>query len=289
MNRDKVSNIFYTIVVPLIEAVSFAFLILFLVSDKVYPAIASMMVIIACCSYILVTPLIIKRRLRWHEIIEVVLSGTSTVTFIIIFVCGSPEEYREVLGSISGSLMGGLFTLFGVGLTIKYNRLSKEEDDKQKAKPHVFPIAWDTYKNIYQIEDRNISIERWVSNLERAKEDEEGYALENIYLANSDLAMCVYEGIIINDHVLYFDNGVVLLRGSNVCINHNISFKLKEEIISISLILADVLDHHYRAEMEFRLQKSGFKTYIEIISVYKTIDLEEKYFVPCGTDIIKES
>ena len=124
--------------------------------------------------------------------------------------------------------------------------------------------------------------------MEPAKEEEPGYTFDYMYLANSDLAMCVYEGIIVNNHVFYFDNGVVLLRGSNVVIFHNFKFKLEEEIKTVSLILSDVLDHHYRAEMEFKLQENGFETVIEIISVYRTVDLEKEYLIPVGPSISKE-
>ena len=132
MNREKVLNIVYTIVVPLIQVISYGLLILFLVLEKTYSATASMVAIIACCFYILITPLIIKRKLHWNEIVEVVVSGTLSVTFTIIFVCGSPEAYRETLGTIAGSLMGGLFTLFGVGLTIKYNLYLRKKMTNKK-------------------------------------------------------------------------------------------------------------------------------------------------------------
>lgn len=62
--------------------------------------------------------------------------GLTIYTITII----SNNNAREVVAAIASAIIGGIIALFGVGITIKYSAIFREEDEIKKAKP-VFSFA----------------------------------------------------------------------------------------------------------------------------------------------------
>lgn len=217
-----------------------------------------------------VRPLLIKRKMGIVEIIDVVLSGIVFIILLIVYISTLPEPFLNVVTAVASTLMGGYFTLFGVGLTIKYSRIDKKEDEIKRAEPHIFPISKGTLISLINSSDidyRYVFIKKWKTDLIKAKKDEPAYFINELYLSNSDLSMCVYHGLIINDHLMYFDNGQVIQKNSNVAIRHNIRFLIDEEIESVSLIFTDMLDNEYNLHAEFETAEVGKDKEIRLISI----------------------
>ena len=227
-------------------------------------------IILMSLVYTLIRPLLLTRKLNVIEIIEIVFNIIPTTILIIIYLSFVDEPIRTIATAVSASFLGGFFTLFGVGLTIKYNRMAKEEDDVRKAKPHVYPSSKEIILNMTNSSTRTVTTKNWKTELKKAKDGKSAYIIKTMYLANSDLAMCVYHGLVINGKELYFDHGQVLQRNANVQIHHDIRLSATERINSISLILYDMLDNKYYTDVEFEIIKNDNDNQIEIISSYDT-------------------
>lgn len=204
-------------------------------------------------------PLVKKNKTDWSERIIVIVSFTLLIVAVIVFASVSTGIYREPVIQISASVTGGLLALYGIGLTIKFNRLEKEKDDIEKAKPNVFPISdevWEQLPNGSKLE-RSIIIHPSLTKLSKAKRTDACYSIAPIYLENSDLSMCTFKGIGINDEgfiVFGFDN--VMLKGSVNCFYIDYSFVFSKEIESVQLVLGDMYKNTYSCYVSFGIDKS---------------------------------
>lgn len=265
--KDKESVISLIITIVFIAAY-IAFAVCFVNNNSIVVYISGI-IILFCMAYAFIRPLLLKRKINVLEIIEIAINIFPTTILIIIYLSALQEPIRTVATAVAASFLGGFFTLFGVGLTIKYSRIDKKEDDIQKATPHVFPISPATLHSLNNHDTRFISSNKWKTDLKKAKDDEKAYMIKDFYLSNSDMSMCVYHGFKINEQKFYFDFGQVLQRGSNSQINHNIRFKLKGKIDSFGLILTDMLDNEYFVKADIDFKDDGLNRIIEVVGVYK--------------------
>ena len=230
-------------------------------------------------------PLTSKHKTTLVEWIVIVFCVSLLAAAIIIFASLATGQLREPFIQISAAFLGGLITLYGVGLTIKYNRLEREEDEIKKARPNVFTIGDQTW---YQLDEKAKSVRRLeirpdLSNVLQFKKNEARYKIAPIYLANSDLSMCTINGIVINDNcfiVFQYDN--IMLKGSNNCFVVDFCFKLDSEIKTVQLVLGDMLGNIYGCYVSFEPHKDGRgkTTELDIKGVLnmKTLDTD-KYIV----------
>lgn len=231
---------------------------------------------------ILIHPLLRKSRTPWWVWLIMAI-GFFFVAFALIAFCSvMPPQYKDSTIAIISSCVGGFFALYGIGLTIKHGRLQKEEDDLEKAKPNVFVVSNEklnakdglTKNNICP--DINISL----STLKPAKDQKDFYSFAPFSLANSDLAMCTFQGVTINNSlaiVFQYDN--VLLKGSKNRLTVDYDFDLEEDLQSIELVLGDMLGNLYSCNVSFNTKTSGKKkkkTTISILGVCGLAPIDEK-------------
>lgn len=243
--------------------------------------ITFMISILICSSIAVAHPLFKKERVTIPELIVVGICVLLLLIAVIIFASVATGIYRDPIIQISASFTGGLMTLYGVGLTIKYNRLAKEEDDIIKAKPNIFPIGQQTWKSLIGTEklERDIEPQPELGNLKAIKDGINAYAFAPIYLANSDLSMCTLKGIIINGkYYIVFRYDVVLPRGSANCFKLDYCFELKEEIDSVELVVGDMLENTYTCLVSFALDSAKKKKakQINIMGTLETKLLDAK-------------
>ena len=204
-------------------------------------------------------PLIKKEKTTVPERIVVTGCFAILIMSVVIFASVAKDNYKEPVIQIAAATTGGLLTLYGVGLTIKSNRLEKERKDIEKAKPNVFPISdqvWDQLPEDSKLE-RDIIINTDLTDLSKASRTDACYSIAPMYLENSDLSMCTFKGIGINDKhfiVFHFDN--VMLKESINCFFVDYSFKFDEEIESIQLVLGDMYGNTYSCYVSFDVDDS---------------------------------
>lgn len=284
MKKEKVVEL---IVKPIFMLLFIAAFVLLVVSTSQNwgDAFQSVVMVLILVMSLLATlyPLIKKEKTSIPEMVFVFLCFSLLVASVIVFASLATDKYKDPVTQISAACVGGLLSLYGIGLTIKYNRLEKEKDVIEKAKPNVFPIGeqmWasldKTSKNI-----RDIEIRTDLSTLEKAKRGDKCYEFVPIYLANSDLSMCTFKGIVVNDNetiVFQYDN--VLLKGNNNCFILDYCFKYIDEIESIQLVLGDMLGNTYGCYVSFDLENKNNrnKTPIYIKGTRKIQPLDAKMF-----------
>ena len=146
-------------------------------------------------------PLIKKESITKSELVIVVVCFLLLIFAVIVFGAVSTGAYREPFIQVSSALVGGLLALYGVGMTIKYNRLDKEKEEINKAKPNIFPIGREMWSSLDKTSKmvRTIEINEHLNTLKKAKNGDKCYGFEPFFLANSDQSMCTIKGIIIND------------------------------------------------------------------------------------------
>lgn len=253
MNKNKKE-----IMLELIFLITYATLfVLLVISTKYWKECIQntiMITILVASLMVVIYPLIKRGRIFFYEVLIVIACALLLLAAVIVFASVSTGTYRDPIIQISASFVGGVIALYGVGLTIKYNRLAKEQDDIEKAKPNIFPVGQQTWKSLTGTSklERDIEPQLELSSLKKTNNNTNAYSFAPIYLANSDLSMCTLKGIVINDkNYIVFKYDVVLLKGSTNCFKLDYCFELKEDINSIQLVVGDMLGNTYACLMSF--------------------------------------
>lgn len=269
MEKEK-REVIVSLIMSVIMAASLVALIFSIAFGWRIPKIAIGLVLIVAFVAAVAWSLIKKDKLRVTDWVGIGISFFGTVLALIyLIILIEDDSQRNVVTAISASALGGLLTLSGVALTIKYNRLLREEDEIKKARPYIFPIS-DTSWNSISKEHRNnvdIQINKQFSEVKEAFENEKSYFFSTIKLANSDVSMCSVSAILVNNRVIKFEHENILLKSSNSQLLINFRFKLKEKIKEISLVLNDMLGNTYFASMRFEIKQRRESQIQDIIIV----------------------
>lgn len=271
--RKKINkrNIIFDSILLVVLLISAGLFLFGLLGHIVYLPAATGVVIIISLIVMSVDILIRKNRLGIFDWVSIIFYYITALIFICAYLASvENDNLREVLVAVVSAFIGGLLTLMGVGITIKYSRIEKEEEEIKKCKPRVFPISPATWQITDKKTTSQVLTNDWITNLSKAKSQGKRYSIGIIYLATSDLSMCVYDGIMIDDEELWFDFGVVLQKNHNYALIHNISFKYKAKPKAIYLLLTDMLDNTYKARMTFDIEKNGDENVIKITSILST-------------------
>ena len=247
---------------------------------KIQGLAVGLLLVVAIIAVIL--PLTRKSKMPWWTIAGMLLCLTLLIYAVIVICVVVPERFETATTSVLGASVGGLFTIYGVGLTIKASRTQKEEDDIEKAKPNVFVVSNEKLNAKDGLAKNNIcpDINISLSTLKPAKDQKDFYSFAPFSLANSDLAMCTFQGVTINNSlaiVFQYDN--VLLKGSKNRLTVDYDFDLEEDLQSIELVLGDMLGNLYSCNVSFNTKTSGKKkkkTTISILGVCGLAPIDEK-------------
>ena len=209
--------------------------------------------------YSILRSLIKKERNNWLDWVEVSLSILLAIIIVIAFASASPLAIKDAVIQISSAVIGGSLTLYGVGLTIKYSRLEKEDDEIRKAKPVVFPISELTWGSIPKEKRNNIFVEinEDLSELKYSK-NKSAFNLFMLLIANSDASLCGLFGLAINNRIIKFKYEQILAKNSYNMVAFEQSrdgyhFLIDEVIDSVSLLLIDMLGNIYECVSKFEI------------------------------------
>lgn len=225
----------------------------------------------------MIRPLTKKGMLIILDWIEMALSFVPFIILLSIYIASLPDDsFKTVATAISASSIGGLLTLLGVAVTIKYTQASKEEDEIKKIKPCIFPISVETWSTIAK-ENKStatLRINEETTELEKGTENDEAIRFEYLFIANADISMCTFFGILVNDHLIKFDYERVILKNSNIAFIIDYYFKFKEPVESVYLILEDMLHNPYIAETNFVVTENGANKNIKKILIKSVFSIE---------------
>ena len=97
--------------------------------------IITAIVIFICMLFSIIKPLISKSKIRIMDWIQIIISILGAVILVIAFASASDSKVRDAVIQVSAATIGGLLTLYGVGITIKYNQLERKEDEIKRVRP----------------------------------------------------------------------------------------------------------------------------------------------------------
>lgn len=277
MNKyRKITTILFSTIPISIYAIAYFCFILSLVKHLNLLLIISGIIILFSSFFNLFVPLIKRGKIHYLEWIEI---AANLFTFIILlsiyYSTIQDEKLLNILTVISASSLGGIFTVYGVALTIKYSRMEKEEDELKRNHPHIFiinTVTWrnleETKKNIYYVETKD----EW-SEIKRSSRKNRHYHIHHILIGNSDSSFSIISGILINNKLIKFSYEQVLLKNSLNRLILDFDFNLKEEINSIDLLVEDMMNHIYISALQFEInkEKGNKEELINIVSGFDTI------------------
>lgn len=207
--------------------------------------------------------LVQKNRLSVLDAILLVINFVSTIVFVVVFIyLIEDEKLRDVLVPVVSSLLSGLLTLTGVCLTIKYTRISKEEEEIKKYRPVVFPLSSITWNNLKN-EKRStvyLEVDEENSDLKYTKKGQT-FEINSFWITNSDASLCSLFGILVNNKLIKFKYEQVLSKDSSNMVvlgSNGFSFSLEDEKVEeISLLLTDMLDILYEMIVRFSVDDNN--------------------------------
>lgn len=219
--------------------------------------------------------LLSKGKLKMMDWICMCVSFVSFVVILSIYIAGIPQDnLRTVITALASSSLGGLLTLTGVGLTVKYTRIYREEENVERIKPHMFTVGTNFWMNLPK-EKHNVTY----PEIDRAclRNEEPGdihYSITLMRLGNSDISISILRGLFINDKFIRFKYEIPLTKESyNELIFRDFNMYEKDEIHSISLLCEDIMENKYLIKLGFEIDERGNVKFIKIKSCFNP----EKY------------
>lgn len=167
------------------------------------------------------------------------------------------EIYKDIIGPILCSIIGGTFTVWGVYLTIKYEKRKDNEKTKLSNKPLFYRI------DPMQDYDYQNSIDYYMCEDERQTD----YKIYGIF-KNTENALMILDYIIVNNKKYFprYGNVVDKNRIFNLSVYIDENLKSEDEVI---LVVKDVLDNQYKYKIEYETDynrnSSMIKGFREII------------------------
>ena len=205
------------------------------------------------------------------------------LAFALISFCSvMPYQFKDSTIAIISSSVGGAFTLYGIGITIKHERLQKKQEDVERAKPNVFVISSaERRKTDEFFSNRAIpKVDSALTETKEANKKDTLYRFKDFSLANSDLAMCSIQGLTINDSKpIVFKYDSVLLRGGSIHFYIDYTFAMEEDPMTIELVLGDMLGNLYSCQASFEIEGDTENEKIKkinILGVYNPVPTNSK-------------
>lgn len=263
-------NVAYTIIV-LVALFSYVTFGLSLFNQWPIPLAISGLTMLFAFFATLIEPILKKQRIQVFDWVAMVLNFICFIVLLSIYITVIPDsDFRNTVLALSSASIGGILTLMGVGLSIKYTRIYKEDDRLEELKPHLFIIS-DTRWNTLAKDKKASAIvpvsEDQERNIETSYEYE--YKLETIRIANSDSSISVLRGIYFDDEFVRFKYELPLTKDSYTTLFfESFIFGINHKIKNVSLLCEDILQNQYLVKLGFDVKKIHGKYLLLIQSAY---------------------
>ncbi len=175
--------------------------------------------------------------------------------------------------TLFSAMIGGGLTLGGVAWTIKQEKQNRKDEEKLKAKPIVFICDYDNLNHKFENPiKKNMFSRNNLGTLLRANKRNKSYSVPKIIISNSDYSYVVIRGFRINNDYHIFDFGQVLAKNSIVEMVSDFSFKYKNRIKNVSIVMQDILDNLYEIVVNYKIVNEGNCKTIKILSGIEIIE-----------------
>ena len=270
--KRRVKKLLPSLIILCAYAIAYLVMIIALANKNAVMAFMSSLVILICSILLIAKPLTTNEKMGAWGWIEAIVYFTISIILISVYIFSIvPEESKTTAITILSTFIGGLIALYGTGITIKYSRIDKREDELKRIRPNVIPISDNSWQRISS--DRKFSfatdINEELSTLKKAEKKTSSIEFEPIRLANLGETIVTVYGVIVNGELIKFDYEAVLIKDSFNELLIRYCFDYSEEIDEIILIIEDVQRNSYFAKMRYTIgkRKNSLKTKIEITSI----------------------
>lgn len=166
------------------------------------------------------------------------------------------EIYKDIIGPILCSVIGGMSTVIGVYLTIRYEKNKEKKELKERIKPLFYRL------DSRQDYDYKSAIEYVLGTPKKYR-----FKMQGIF-KNTEKALMIIDYLLVNDKKYYPINGDV--------VDKNMIFYLdaffEEDLDTINeliLFIKDIYDNKYKYKLELEIINDGkssmVKKFIELI------------------------
>lgn len=248
------------IITVTVEAISYVIFIISLFNSNEISLSISGLLIVATLLISFIIPILQREKILIIDWIFMLISLVGFVVLLSCYISTIPiDNLRITILQISAASIGGLLTLSGVGLSLKYTRIYKEEDRIEELKPHLYIIGemrWSSLPKEKRTETVIDFADDCKESLAVAFNFE--YKIRFLRIGNSDLSIAILRGLRFNNEILRFKYELPLTKDSQTSIYFD-SFivGLNEELTHISLLCEDIMQNEYVIELGFDIDERG--------------------------------
>ena len=200
-------------------------------------------------------PLINKSPIRWYDWIEIIYSFVFAVVLLSAYLYAiQDKQMREVCVPIVSTILGGLITMFGVGITIKVTRKDKEDEYLRIYKPNFTIFKPDPIQTSFspKFETSIIELDNASKSILRNLDGKGTFKLDRISISNSDFTIFTLVGVRFNNFLNINFKPLIINKGTNIiCKIKNLHIKTDRTIKQIDLCINDAMNNLYYMPLEY--------------------------------------
>lgn len=169
---------------------------------------------------------------------------------------GVYEIYKDIIGPILCSIIGGICTVIGVYLTIRYEKNKEKNELKEKNKPLFYRL------DSMQDYDYKSAAEYILGTPKKYR-----FKIQGIF-KNTEKALMIIDYLLVNDKKYYPINGDVVDKNKIFYLDAYFEEDI-DTINELILFIKDIYDNQYKYKLELEILNEGksgmVKKFIELI------------------------
>lgn len=261
-----------SLIILAVYATAYTAMVLSLLTKNASVAFISSFAILICSILLIAKPLTTNEKMGVLGWLESIMYFTVSIILVSVYIFTIvPSDYKATAITIFSTCIGGVMTLYGVGVTIKYSRIDKHNDELKRIRPNIVFISPNSWNNLPSDKKMSFLVEvnEEQSDLKAADKTSRKSMFFPIRIANLGETMVTVYGIMINDATIKFDYESVLMRNSFNELIINYKFESLQHIDEIIMLFEDIQRNIYFAKMRFNVEEKKINktTKIDVTSV----------------------
>ena len=280
--KKRLKKILPSLIILGVYAIAYAVMIIGLLNKNAVVAFVCSCAILVCSILLIAKPLTTNEKMGVLGWLEAIAYFTVSIVLISAFIFSAvPDDNKNVAITILSTCIGGFITLYSVGITIKYSRIDKREDELKKIRPNIVPISNNSWVNLSSDKKYHfvVAVDEIDTELKKANQKSKKIEFQPIRIANIGDSMATIFGVIVNDKFIKFDYESVLLKDSFNELVIDYKFGFADSVDEIIMVFEDIQKNVYFAKMRYDVvtRKNSLLSKIEITSVLEMRMVDENF------------
>lgn len=261
-----------SLIILVVYAAAYAVMVVSLLIKNAPVAFVCTVVILICSILLIAKPLTTNEKMGVLGWLESIMYFTVSIILVSVYIFTIvPDDNKATAITILSTCIGGLMTLYGVGVTIKYSRIDKRNDELKRIRPNIVFISPNSWNNLPSDKKMSfiVDVNEEQSDLKTANKASKKSMFFPIRMANLGETMVTVFGVLINDSIIKFDYESVLIKNSFNEFIINYKFEPPQHIDEIIMVVEDIQRNIYFAKMRFNIEEKKINktTKIDVTSV----------------------